>query len=90
MVQAHLYSSPVWGVPPAASILRLRHGEPATGLIVYLAPNAGTDTLDRFIWVMSFLARNDFVVIPVDQLQFDDSILADRFTWGKVGSHKSL
>lgn len=45
---------------------------------------AGADTLDRFIWVLGFLARNDFVVVPVDQLQFDDSVLADRHTWGKV------
>lgn len=46
--------------------------------------NTGANTLDRFIWVLSFLARNDFVAIPVDQLQFDDSVLADRTTWGKV------
>jgi hypothetical protein len=47
---------------------------------------SGSDTLDRFIWVLSFLARNDFVVVPVDQLQYDDGVLVDRHTWGKVGA----
>ena len=45
----------------------------------------GSDTLDRFIWVLSFLAHNDFVVVPVDQLQYDDGVVVDRHTWGKVG-----
>jgi hypothetical protein len=45
---------------------------------------AGSDTLDRFIWVLSFLARNDFVVVPVDQLQYDDGVLENRHQWGKV------
>jgi hypothetical protein len=44
----------------------------------------GSDTLDRFIWVLSFLARNDLVVVPVDQLQYDDGVVVDRHSWGKV------
>ena len=44
----------------------------------------GSNTLDRFIWVLSFLARNDFVVVPVDQLQYDDGVVVDRHIWGKV------
>ena len=56
--------------------IRLRH----------MACHTGSDTLDRFIWVLSFLARNDFVVVPVDQLQYDDGVVVDRHTWGKVGA----
>ena len=48
------------------------------------AHRTGDSTLDRFLWVVSFLARNDFVVIPVDQLQFDDSLLVDRAAWGEA------
>ena len=54
--------------------------------ILVASCSSGSDTLDRFIWVLSFLARNDFVVIPVDQLQYDDGVLVDRHTWGKVGA----
>ena len=53
--------------------------------LCHVACHTGSDTLDRFIWVLSFLARNDFVVVPVDQLQYDDGVVVDRHTWGKVG-----
>lgn len=66
---------------PCGRIVEVQHivyrkFDTSSGDLSPLPHSTGASTLDRFIWVISFLARNDFVVIPVDQLQFDDSILA--------------
>ena len=40
--------------------------------------------MERFLWVINFLARNGFVVIPVSQLEQDSSLMDDRTAWAQV------
>ena len=43
-----------------------------------------TSTLDRFLWVINFLARNGFLVQINSQLEQDPSLLEDRSAWAEV------
>jgi hypothetical protein len=38
----------------------------------------------RLLWVVAFLARNDFVVILVNDLQEDPSLIQDQTAWAQV------
>ena len=40
--------------------------------------------LQRLLWVVAFLARNDFVVILVNDIQEDPSFVQDHTAWAQV------
>ena len=43
-----------------------------------------SNALDRFLWVIHFLARNGFLVQVSYQLEQDPSLLEDRSDWAEV------
>ena len=44
----------------------------------------GLSTFQRLLWVVAFLARNDFAVVLVNHLQRDPTLLQNRTTWVQV------
>ena len=45
---------------------------------------------DRLLWVISLLARNGFLVIPVSQLEQDPTLMEDRTQWAEVSCRCGL
>jgi len=44
----------------------------------------GLSPFQRLLWVVAFLARNDFVVVLANDLQRDGSLLLNRTAWAQV------
>ena len=40
--------------------------------------------LQRFLWVINVLARNGFVVVIVNQLELDPTLMENRSVWAQA------